>query len=106
MKKFDENSPVYAQVRQAMQIIGDKWSVLILMSLMESPQRFSEIESRVGDISPRALSLRLKSLEEAGMIAKKTYKEFPPRTEYCVTQKAKDLKESVHHLKYWAKKYC
>lgn len=89
-----------------MKIIGDRWSVLIVMSIMDVKKRFSEIESQVGDISPRALSMRLKALEEAGLIEKESFNEFPPRTEYTATQKAKDLKDAVDGLKDWAKKYC
>lgn len=105
MKKFDENSPIYQEMRQALAIIGDKWSVLILMCILDSPKRFNEIQSQIGEITPRSLTLKLTSLEQAGMIAKKSYNEFPPRTEYTVTQKAKDLKQAISQLKDWAKKY-
>ncbi len=94
------------EFKQALHILGDHWSGLILLSLFEKPQRFSDIEQYSPGISPRTLTSRLQMLEESGLITKKHYKEFPPRTVYQLTPKAIALKEALMGLKKWAKKYC
>ena len=94
------------EIKQALRILGDHWSGLILFCLLEKPRRFSDIERYSTGISPRTLTKRLLMLEEFGLITKKEFKEFPPRTEYQVTDKAIALKESLMGLKKWAKEYC
>lgn len=104
--KLHANSATYEEFRTALKIIGDKWSVLILLGLFQTPQRFTEIAANCPGLSPRTLTQRLKMLQTAGLITKKTYKEFPPRTEYFITDKARELKAAILELKKWAKKYC
>ncbi|MDB5163611.1 MAG: hxlR 2 [Candidatus Saccharibacteria bacterium] len=94
------------EIKLALHILGDHWSGLILFCLLDNPHRFSDIEAFATGISPRTLTKRLQALEEFGLITKRQYKEFPPRTEYQVTPKAIELKESLMSLKKWAKKYC
>ena len=105
MEKYIDNNLVFQEVQQALQIVGDKWSALILLCLFDQPRRFGEIEQQSG-MSPRTLTKKLALLEKAGLIEKENFNEFPPRTEYRVTAKARDLKEVIQGLKYWAKKYC
>ena len=93
-------------MKQALEILGDRWSVLILMSIINKPLRFSEIQANVGGINPRTLTKRLRMLEQSGLMCKKEYNEFPPRTEYEVTQKAIALKKAIEELKKWAKEHC
>jgi len=94
------------EIKQALRILGDHWSGLILFCLLEKPQRFGDIQQFSEGISPRTLTKRLQALEEFGLITRQEFKEFPPRTEYCVTKKAIELKESLMGLKKWSKKYC
>jgi len=65
-----------------------------------------DIQKVVRGINSRTLSKKLHDLEAEGLIEKQNYKEFPPRTEYSVTKKAKDLKAAIAGLKQWAGKYC
>jgi DNA-binding HxlR family transcriptional regulator len=96
----------YLQFKRVLDILGDKWSALIIMCILDQPRRFVDIQEFAAGISPRTLSQRLHMLEEFGLITRKEYKEFPPRTEYSVTDKARELKAAMSELKKWAKKYC
>ena len=97
---------VYQEVLRALQIFGDRSSTLILVCLLDQPRRFGDIQQQATGISSRTLAKKLLQLEEAGLVRKEEFKEYPPRTEYCVTQKARDLKGAMLGLKAWAKKYC
>lgn len=101
-----KNPEEYAQFKTALQILGDRWSALVLLCLFEKPQRFIDIQQKTGGINPRTLSQRLHMMEAEGLIEKHEFKEFPPRTEYQLTQKAHELKAAISELKKWAHKYC
>ena len=68
-------------------LIGSKWTSLIVHDLSEGPRRFTELEHSCPGISPRTLSERLHMLEEQGITARKSYPESPPRVEYELTEK-------------------
>jgi DNA-binding HxlR family transcriptional regulator len=72
-------------------IIGAKWTALIVHDLSEGPRRFSELERACPGISPRTLSERLRVLEEEGIAARHSYPESPPRVEYELTDKGEAL---------------
>jgi len=88
-----------------MEIIGNKWTALILRDLAHGPKRFGELEKSVGSISPRTLSQRLDDLEKHAIITKKTYAEVPPRVEYSLTQKGTDLVPVLKQMAAWGDKY-
>ena|SRR5665213_356750 len=89
----------------AMEIIGNKWTALILRDLTGGPKRFSELEKSVGNINPRTLSQRLDDLEEQGIITKKSFSEVPPRIEYTLTTKGHDLLPVLQQMAEWGTKY-
>jgi DNA-binding HxlR family transcriptional regulator len=89
----------------AMEIIGNKWTALILRDLASGPQRFSELEKSVGGINPRTLSQRLDELEKHKIISKASYAEVPPRIEYSLTQKGEDLVPVLRQMAAWGDKY-
>src|SRR5579884_1441562 len=78
-------------IASAMQIIGNKWTALILRDLFSGSKRFCELEKSVGQINPRTLSQRLDDLEAHGIITRKSFAEVPPRIEYTLTKKGQDL---------------
>jgi DNA-binding HxlR family transcriptional regulator len=92
-------------IASAMEIIGSKWTALILRDLSEGPKRFSELERSVGSINPRTLSQRLDDLEQHSIITKKSYAEVPPRTEYTLTPKGEDLLPVLRAMSNWGDKY-
>src|SRR3954466_11947031 len=92
-------------IAAAMQIIGNKWTALILRDLFSGPKRFCELEKSVGNINPRTLSQRLDDLEAHGIITKKSFSEMPPRIEYTLTQKGLDLVPVLKQMASWGTKY-
>lgn len=89
----------------AMEIIGSKWTALILRDLSSGPKRFSELEKSVGNINPRTLSQRLDDLEQHAIITKTSFAEVPPRIEYALTEKGKDLVPVLRAMSTWGDKY-
>ena len=73
------------------EIIGAKWTALLVHDLSEGPRRFSELEHSCAGISPRTLSERLRLLEQEGIVVRRSYSETPPRVEYELTDKGFDL---------------
>lgn len=88
-----------------MEIIGSKWTALILRDLAGGSKRFGELEKSVGDINPRTLSRRLDDLERHGIITKTMFAEVPPRVEYALTDKGKDLVPVLRQMAAWGNKY-
>jgi DNA-binding HxlR family transcriptional regulator len=72
-------------------IVCGKWTMLIIRDLAAGQSRFCELERSLEGISPRTLSLRLRALEEEGVVARRTYPEVPPRVEYTLTEKGRAL---------------
>lgn len=97
--------PKIGCIATAMKIIGNKWTALILRDLNGGSKRFGELEKSVGSINPRTLSQRLDDLEQHGIITRKTYAEVPPRTEYTLTKKGKDLVPVLRAMSAWGDKY-
>jgi DNA-binding HxlR family transcriptional regulator len=73
------------------EIIGAKWTALLVHDLSEGPRRFSELEHSCAGISPRTLSERLRALEDDDIVARHSYPESPPRVEYELTPKGEAL---------------
>jgi DNA-binding HxlR family transcriptional regulator len=72
-------------------IIGAKWTALLVHDLSEGPRRFSELEHSCAGISPRTLSERLRALEDEEIVERRSYAESPPRVEYELTEKGAAL---------------
>jgi DNA-binding HxlR family transcriptional regulator len=72
-------------------IVCGKWTLLVIRDLVEGRSRFCELERSLAGISPRTLSLRLRALEEEGIVERHTYPEVPPRVEYALTAKGRAL---------------
>lgn len=74
-------------VARTADLIGNKWTPLIIRDLVNGEKRFSELERSLRGISPKTLSERLKKLEEASVVNRKCFAEVPPRVEYTLTEK-------------------
>ena len=72
-------------------IVCGKWTLLVIRDLAEGRSRFCELERSLHGISPRTLSLRLRALEEEGIVERQTFPEVPPRVEYALTEKGRAL---------------
>jgi DNA-binding HxlR family transcriptional regulator len=92
-------------VAEALSIMGNKWTALLIMELAKGPARFCGLEKSLEGISPRTLSQRLDDLEEESVITKKKFAEVPPRVEYKLTEKGKDLIPILRSMATWGDKY-
>lgn len=92
-------------IANAMEVIGSKWTALILRDLFGGPKRFCELEKSVGNINPRTLSQRLDDLEDHGILTRRSFSEVPPRTEYSLTPKGNDLLPILKQMSAWGSKY-
>ena len=101
LKKFGnaESCPV----RNVIDRLGDKWTVLVLMLLEEAEVlRFNEIFGYIQTISQKMLSVTLKSLEADGLVKRTVYPQIPPKVEYELTDRGRSLLPHLHQLVGWA----
>nr|WP_106781632.1 winged helix-turn-helix transcriptional regulator [Lysinibacillus timonensis] len=92
------------RLTKAMELLGKRWTTLILYQLLEGPQRFNEIESSL-PISGRLLSERLKELEKEAIVQRKVYSEVPVRVEYSLTDKGRALEGAIREVEKWSKEW-
>ncbi|MEA2124095.1 MAG: hypothetical protein QOI80_877 [Solirubrobacteraceae bacterium] len=81
------------------EVVCGKWTMLIIRDLAEGRSRFCELERSLAGISPRTLSLRLRALEEEGILRRQTFPEVPPRVEYALTRKGEALVPIVEAMR-------
>lgn len=93
-------------IEKALEIIGDKWTALILNELSGQPCTFSELEKSLEGISPRTLSQRLDKLGTEKILEKVLYCEHPPRYNYTLTSKGKELKIVLGKMSDWGSRYA
>jgi DNA-binding HxlR family transcriptional regulator len=89
-------------VREVLNRVGDKWSVLIVQLLADEPKRFSELRHTIEGISQRMLTLTLKGLERDGLVTRTVYPSLPLRVEYELTELGCTLRKPIQALAKWA----
>jgi len=89
----------------ALDVIGGKWKVLIIWPLHPEAKRFGELRRAVPGVSEKMLTQQLKELEADGIVARKDFKEIPPRVEYSLTAFGVSLKEALTPLCLWGGKH-
>ena len=99
-----KESALCPRLAKAMELIGKRWTALIIYQLLDGPQRFNAIESAL-PISGRLLSERLKELEKEQIVERKMYSEVPIRVEYSLTEKGRSLEGAVREIEKWAQKW-
>lgn len=95
----DTTATLGCPVARTAQIMGNKWTPLIVRDLAKGRRRFSELERSLIGISPKTLSERLKRLEEADVIARQCFAEVPPRVEYSLTPKGHALLPVIESMR-------
>ena len=87
------------------EIISGKWTLLVIRDLADGSRRFCELERSLEGISPRTLSLRLRALEEHGVVVRHTYPEVPPRVEYELTDKGTALLPIIDEMRRFGREW-
>jgi DNA-binding HxlR family transcriptional regulator len=103
---LDETCPVCVTA----EIVCGKWTLLLVRDLAAGRSRFCELERSLAGISPRTLSLRLRALEEEGIVERHTFPEMPPRVEYALTEKGRALLPIIDDMRaygeHWLGAQC
>ena len=86
-------------------VISGKWTLLVIRDLAGESRRFCELERSLEGISPRTLSLRLRTLEEAGIVERQTFPEVPPRVTYALTDKGRDLVPLIDDMRKYGMRW-
>jgi DNA-binding HxlR family transcriptional regulator len=89
-------------IREVLDLVGDKWSVLIIGTLADGPTRYSDLADAIPGISQRMLTLTLKQLQRTGLVTRTAYPEVPPRVEYSLTGLGTSLLDTVLAMAAWS----
>ena len=92
-------------VREILDRVGDKWSVLVIALLGEKGQRFSELRRSIEGISQRMLTLTLRQLERDGLVSRTVHATVPPRVDYALTPLGESVLEPLTALMCWAQQH-
>lgn len=92
-------------VETTLQLIGDKWKVLIIRDLLTGTKRFNELMRSVSGITQKVLTSHLRSMEAAGLVTRTVYPEVPPRVEYNLTDTGFSLKPILDSMVIWGTSY-
>jgi len=93
-------------IAQTLDVLGDRWTLLILRDLMAGLHRYNDILESCAGMSPNVLSDRLKRLEAEGVVTRSYYKELPPRVEYTLTDKGWEVRPVLMALLDWGRKHA
>jgi len=100
-KQYGQACPV----AKTLEIVGDRWTLLLVRDLLSGTRRFQDLESSLSGIAPNILSDRLKLMEENGLVSRRLYSDHPPRAEYTLTEKGRALGTVVGALAYWGSQH-
>lgn len=92
-------------VEMTLQLIGDKWKVLIIRDLLDGTKRFNELMRSVTGITQKVLTSNLRSMENDGLLTRKVYPEVPPKVEYTLTGTGYSLKPILDSMVVWGTEY-
>lgn len=100
-KRYGQPCPV----AKTLEVIGDRWTLLLVRDLLRGTRRFQDLLTSLTGIAPNILSDRLRSMEEHGLIDRRLYSEHPPRAEYELTPKGRELGVIVGALATWGSRH-
>jgi DNA-binding HxlR family transcriptional regulator len=92
-------------IEKTADLIGDHWTLLIVRDLLTGPKRFGELETSLDGVSSRTLVKKLGCLTDEGIITRTAFKETPPRVEYTLTKKGKDLNGLAEAMRKYGEKH-
>ncbi|WP_433465573.1 winged helix-turn-helix transcriptional regulator [Spirillospora sp. CA-128828] len=100
-----DHTTATCRLRDVLDRVGDKWSVLVMALLGDGPRRYSELQRAIDGISQRMLTLTLRSLERDGLVARTVTPTSPPRVDYALTPVGETLSTEVSSLIRWAEEH-
>jgi DNA-binding HxlR family transcriptional regulator len=100
-KRYDQACPV----AKSLEVVGDRWTLLIVRDLLRGTRRFQDLLDSLSGIAPNILSDRLKWMEEGGLVTRRLYSEHPPRAEYTLTERGRELGVVVGALAQWGSRH-
>ena len=89
----------------ALVVLGDRWSLLVVKALLDGPKRFGDLETAIEGIAPNVLTARLRKLADHGLVAAEPYSERPPRFSYALTDAGRELESPLRLLAAWASRH-
>jgi DNA-binding HxlR family transcriptional regulator len=92
-------------VAKTLELIGDRWTLLVVRDLLAGTRRFQDLLESLPGIAPNILSDRLKLMESGGLVARRLYSDHPPRAEYTLTDKGRELGVVVGALASWGTRH-
>lgn len=98
-------SKMCPKYESAIDLLGKKWTGLIIRVLLGGPKRFKDIKEQIPDMSDKILTERMKELEVLGVLERRVYPETPVRIEYELTAKGKDLETVIEAIQNWGEKW-
>lgn len=105
MSNADHKSHLCPKFETAFELLGKRWTGLIIQVLMNGPMRFKDISSMIPDMSDRMLTERFKELEQAGIVVRHVYPEMPIRIEYELTEKGTALRSVMNAVQEWGDRW-
>ncbi|HLK58380.1 MAG TPA: helix-turn-helix domain-containing protein [Chthonomonadaceae bacterium] len=97
-----KGDPARLGAQLALELVSDKWTILIIHALKRGTKRYSELQREIEGVSQRMLIYTLRHMERDGLITRKVYPVVPPKTEYSLTPLGETLWEPLHNLCLWA----
>jgi DNA-binding HxlR family transcriptional regulator len=91
----------YCPVARTLDLLGDRWTLLIVRELLDGEVRFGDLVTRLRGIPRNLLVDRLRTLEAAGLLSRRTFREIPPRVEYALTEKGRTLEPVLEAIARW-----
>jgi DNA-binding HxlR family transcriptional regulator len=100
-KRYGQSCPV----ARSLDLVGDRWTLLLVRDLLAGPQRFQTLQAGLKGIAPNILSDRLQRMEQHGLVTRRFYSEHPPRAEYTLTERGRELGVVVGALAAWGTRH-
>ena len=92
-------------VAKTLEVVGDRWTLLVVRDLLDGPRRFHDLQAGLPGLAPNILSERLKLMEAHALVSRRFYSDHPPRAEYELTAKGRELGVVVGALASWGARH-
>ncbi len=92
-------------VARSLAFLGERWTLLVIRDLLRGPKKFHELAQSLTGVAPSVLSRRLKDLEAYGIVERQVYADHPPRAEYTLTAKGRELRPIVASIAVWGARH-